>query len=92
MLNDWGDVLRARGSNEKALAYQAHIDGALDRFFPVRTTTQNSTDPPWIKLGSQKAGEAEEGSVHEGGEVQEMETAEEVDGGSDQKKKKHLHG
>ena len=54
VLNDWGDVLRAQGSNEKALAYQAHIDGALDRFFPVRTTTQNSTDPPWINWAVRK--------------------------------------
>ena len=36
------------GSNAKAEAYQADINCAMDAFFPVRTNTRKSTDPPWI--------------------------------------------
>ena len=48
MTQDWAEVLQAAGPNEKARAYQDHIDAAMDAFFPVRTTRRKSTDPPWL--------------------------------------------
>ena len=46
--HDWGEVLDVVGSNEKAMAYQRHIDAAMDAFFPYVTTVRKSTEPPWI--------------------------------------------
>ena len=45
---NWSDVYQAGTSNGKADAYQALINGALDLFFPRKTTMRNSSDPPWI--------------------------------------------
>ena len=46
--HDWGEILRAEGSNRKADLYQKHLDLAMDTFFPYVTTVRKSTDPPWI--------------------------------------------
>ena len=45
---DWKEVYTAEGSNNKATAYQTLINGALDTYFPMKTTTRNSSDPPWV--------------------------------------------
>ena len=44
----WGDVLDVQGSQNKAVAYQAKITGALESCFPLITVRRKSTDPPWI--------------------------------------------
>ena len=45
---DWGPVLEATGSNQKAAAYQEIVNGAVEQFFPLITTRRKSTDLPWI--------------------------------------------
>lgn len=52
--NDWADVWGAEGSDAKAEAYQAHIDHAMDTFFPLRTVRRKSTDLPWINRAVRK--------------------------------------
>ena len=44
--HDWGEVLEVEGSNGKAMAYQRHLDCAMDTFFPYVTTVRKSTEPP----------------------------------------------
>ena len=45
---DWSTVFEAGTTSEKALELQNLLTGALDRFFPYKTTTRRETDPPWI--------------------------------------------
>ena len=54
VLHDWMEVITAEGSHEKAVAYQATIDSAMDRFFPLRTVRKKSTDLPWMTKGIKK--------------------------------------
>ena len=54
VLNDWTDVYNAAGSDEKAVAYQRHIDRAMDTFFPLRTVRKKSTDLSWINKAIKK--------------------------------------
>ena len=42
------DVVTEEGSEAKAAAYQATIDWAMDKFFPLHTTKRISTDLSWI--------------------------------------------
>ena len=65
--HDWTRVMQAEGSNAKAEAYQADINCAMDAFFPVRTNTRKSTDPPWISSNIKRR------VIYERGQVQEME-------------------
>ena len=51
---DWSDVLLATGSNDKARLYQAHVDAAMDKFFPLRTVRRKSSDLPWINKAIRK--------------------------------------
>ena len=44
----WEAVLAAPTSNQKADLYQAQVNEAVDRFFPLITTRRKSSDPPWI--------------------------------------------
>ena len=52
--NDWSDVFLAPDSHSKALAYQCHVDRAMDRFFPLRHVKRKSTDLPWINRAVRK--------------------------------------
>ena len=36
------------GSQNKAVAYQGLVNGAVERFFPLITVRRKSTDSPWI--------------------------------------------
>lgn len=45
---NWGGVLREETSTGKAEALSALLQGAMDVFFPFKTTTRKETDPPWI--------------------------------------------
>ena len=54
VMNDWSDVYAAVGSDQKASAYQRHIDRAMDTFFPLRTVKKKSTDPPWLNRATKK--------------------------------------
>ena len=47
-LHNWQEVLQEEGSNNKANAYQATISGALEKFFPLKTTRRKTTDLPWM--------------------------------------------
>lgn len=53
-LHDWTDVFLAESSNAKAEAYQRHLDAAMDRFFPLRTTRRKSSDLPLINRAIKK--------------------------------------
>ena len=48
---DWNDVFAANTSSMKARALQSKLEGAMDVFFPLRTTTKREKDPPWINWG-----------------------------------------
>ena len=52
--HDWSDVFLAQSSNDKAKAYQSHIDSAMERFFPLRTVRRKSSDLPWINKAIKK--------------------------------------
>ena len=54
VLHDWSEVLLARGSNDKANAYQSTVVAAIERFFPLKTTRRKTTDLPWINKKAQK--------------------------------------
>ena len=54
MTQNWAEVLMAEGSNNKAEAYQDHIDAAMNTFFPTRTTRRKSSDPPWLNKATLK--------------------------------------
>ena len=45
---DWSEVLRATGSNEKARKLQLALDWAMDEFFPIKTIRRKEDDLPWI--------------------------------------------
>ena len=48
VLHDWKEVLSETGSNNKANAYQSTITSAVNAHFQLITTTQKSSDPPWL--------------------------------------------
>ena len=50
----WEEVLSAVGSEKKALAYQATIDGGMDEFFPVRVGRRREGDLPWMNEVAKK--------------------------------------
>ena len=52
--HDWSGVISQHGSNAKAVQYQKEMDCAIDIFFPVRTNTRKSTDPPWVNARVKK--------------------------------------
>ena len=60
---EWREVYEAEDSNSKARAYQATINSGLDKFFPWKTTTRNSNDPPWINAAIKKEGKATQGHL-----------------------------
>ena len=45
---DWGDVMGASGSDDKAGKLTDSLNWAMDKFFPKTTTTKRETDRPWI--------------------------------------------
>ena len=44
----WETVFSADSADKKASAFQEIIDRNIDAFFPLKTTTQNTSDPPWV--------------------------------------------
>ena len=52
--HDWEGVLLADTAEEKALAYQEAVVGAVERFFPLRTVRRKDTDPPWMNKQTRK--------------------------------------
>lgn len=54
---DWGDVLLAVGSDDKAAAFQATIDKLMNKHFPVKTVRRKSNDLPWINEIAKKKSE-----------------------------------
>ena len=44
----WEGVLTALGVEEKVEAFQGILAGYMDKFFPIKSTTKRSTDPPWV--------------------------------------------
>ena len=54
VMQDWECVTLAEGSNAKAVAYQAEITDAIERFFPLKTTKRKSTDLPWVNAAIRK--------------------------------------
>ena len=45
---DWSDVLQARGTDNKAAAYQTIIDNLMDEFFPLKKSRRREGDLPWL--------------------------------------------
>lgn len=54
VMHDWAEVFSRTTSNEMTNAYQATVVGAIERFFPLKTTRRKSTDLPWMTKGIQK--------------------------------------
>ena len=54
VMHGWEEVLLAVTSEEKALAYQGAVVGAVERFFPLRTVRRKDTDPPWLDKKTKK--------------------------------------
>ena len=48
MSNKWTSILEVKTSNEKADAYQAEMNEAMDKHFPIRTVRRRLNDEPWI--------------------------------------------
>lgn len=44
--HNWAEVYQAATSGEKALIFHNHLQGAMDVFFPYKTTTRREKDPP----------------------------------------------
>ena len=44
----WDSVYTAESTTDKAMALQTQLDGAMDEFFPIKTTVRREKDPPWI--------------------------------------------
>ena len=55
VLHEWNEIKQADGSVAKAEAYQATIEAALDRYFPLKTTKRKSTDCPWLNGKTRRA-------------------------------------
>ena len=45
---DWQSVFSAKGSDEKAVAYQALINEAMNTCYPMITVKRKSSEDPWI--------------------------------------------
>ena len=54
VMHEWGEVLEARGAEEKATAYQRVVNGAIERCFPLKKRKKKSTDLPWMTRGIKK--------------------------------------
>ena len=50
---DWQSVFSAKGSNDKAVAYQTIINEAMNTCYPMITVKRKSSEDPWItdKIG-----------------------------------------
>ena len=54
MANNWGSVLAPSCPNQKADAYQAEVNDAIEQFFPLQTTKKKSGDLPWVNHAIRK--------------------------------------
>ena len=48
IMHGWEEVRDAEGADGKAIAYQGTVQGAIDRFFPLKKNKKKSTDFPWM--------------------------------------------